>query len=583
MMLAPDRLLVPGESPLIARLHEVDCARQLDGAACDGTSDGALPFVGEIVHHVPGSVIGVRRRLSLAEDLYLADHHFVCAPGVKPLSACFPVVPMTVSLEIMAQAAACLAPEQGLTGFADVTATRWIALADTDQLALRIECRLEHADPARQLRRIAAAVFVEGEAQPSISAKLMFGKLYQVGLPFNVAQPVAGHRLAAAQLYAQRELFHGPRFQCLDDAIVLGPEGAAARLRVRAPLDWFGSTRQPQLLTDPALLDGVGQLMAVWAMQRERAVFPIGLGQMELYGPTPAPGTSVPIRMAISPGASKMLSADVEIEDGAGAIWMRIKAWKSWQFQWDRALLDFRRQPTFYLLSDAQALPAPDAGARCQRITARRIARFDRALLARHYLRMDEMAQFFAFAGAPERQLQWLLGRITAKDAARAWRARHGGGAAMLHPAAFAVENDARGQPRVAGWPDDAPPALSIAHCEDQAIALAHEDQTGVDIERVAERAATFLRAVTSEAERELLSAFAGAARNEWITRLWCAKEAMGKLMGTGLNQAPQRFEAQTLYADGAIAMLHGGSGRHARVTTIHDGHFMIAFALSPD
>lgn len=590
-MVPPERLLVPGEAPLIARLHEVDSARELDSAARRGgeaapaSDENVLPFVGEILHHVPGSAISVGRRLRLAEDRYLGDHHFVHAPGVKPLSACLPVVPMTVSLEIMAQVAACLAPGHGLIGFGKVTAARWIALTDTDTAALRIEARLEQADTAQQTCRLAVAVFADGEAQPSISATLLFGKRYQLGLSFRVAQPAAGQSLDGAQLYAQRQLFHGPRFQCLDGAIALSPEGAAAQLLVRAPLDWFASTRQPQLLTDPALLDGVGQLMAIWAMQRERAAFPVGLGKLELYGPTPAPGTRVPIRIAVSAGTSKMLSADVEIEDGAGAIWMRIKDWKSWQFQWDQRLLAFRRLPTHYLLSDTQALPTPVPGPLCQRLTAQRIAGFDRALLARHYLQGSEMAQFAALSRAPARQLQWLLGRIAAKDAARAWLARRAGSEAMLHPAAFSIENDAQGQPRVAGWPGaGAPvPALSIAHCDEQAIALADQAAAGIDIERIAEHDTAFLHTISTESERALLAPFSGAARQQWITRLWCAKEVLGKLMGIGINQTPHHFEAQALGADGRIPMLHHGSGRRAHVTTVHDGNFMIAFVVGHD
>ena len=58
--------------------------------------------------------------MTLDEDLHLADHAFVHAPGVKPLFACLPVVPMTLSLEILAEAAACLAPGYGLIGFEEV-------------------------------------------------------------------------------------------------------------------------------------------------------------------------------------------------------------------------------------------------------------------------------------------------------------------------------------------------------------------------------------------------------------------------------------------------------------------------------
>lgn len=596
-------LFAPGETPIIARLHEVSSAQELEYAAQrepaqpaaneqyrayhetsrEAAEEGALPFVGNVVHYLSDNAITVLQRLTVDEDLYLADHHFVHAPGVKPLSACFPVVPMTVSLEIMAEVAACLAPGHGLIGFENVTAGRWIALADTDTLTLRIEGRVEHIDTLRQTCRVDVAVFAEGEPQPSISAKLLFGKHYQHSLSFSHEDLVADCQSSAAQIYAERQLFHGPRFQCLTGTIYSGPQGALAEILVRSPDDLFRSTRNPQLLTDPALMDTIGQVMAIWAMQQhERVAFPIGIGELEFYGATPAPGTRVPMRVAIT-SSLKILSADVEIEDGAGNVWLRIKGWKSWQFQWDKRLIDFRRLPTRYLLSDTLPLPASVPGLICQRLTAKRIAGFDMPLIARHYLHMDEMAAFTGKSGTPPRQLQWLLGRIAAKDAVRAWSAQHGDAEEKLHPAAFVIESNAKGQPLVSKWPDNALPipTVSIAHCEDQAIAVAHGGSMGVDIERIADHDADFLKAMSSESERTLLAAFSGPELQEWITRLWCAKEAFGKLLGIGVNEAPQRFEAQAIGADdGSLQMQHRSSGRQALVTTMRDGDFIIAFGL---
>jgi phosphopantetheinyl transferase len=610
-------LLAQGQTPLVARIHEVSSARELayqeEGEAAqssaaatlphpapppahtrgapqrdtDGMAEAgnALPFIGGIASYVPGRTISVERRLTLDEDLHLADHHFVHAPGVKPLAGCFPVVPMTVSLEIMAEAAACLVPGLGLTGFENVSAQRWIALEDTDALMLRIDARLEQAGPMRNSARAAVAVFVKGQAQPAISASVLLGKHYPLSLAFGFGELTgpACRTLDAAQVYAQRHLFHGPRFQCLTGSIVVGAKGAAAELLVRAPDDLFRSTRRPQMLTDPALLDTVGQLIAVWAMQQGRAAFPIGLAKLELYQPAPAPGTRVPVRIEITGNSLMMLTANVEIQDGSGGVWLRIADWKSWQFQWDQRLVDFRREPTRHLLSDASTLPVP--GPVCQRLTKQRVAGFDLALLARHYLHMDEMASFFKKGSAPPRQMQWLLGRIAAKDAVRAWHARRCNSEQRLHPAAFAIESDARGQPVVSRWPDQrqAPPLVSIAHCENHAIAVAHGEPVGVDIERIAERGDDFFKAVSSESERVLFAAFAGNARQEWVTRLWCAKEVLGKLMGTGVDEAPQRFEAQSTGADGSLLMCHGGSGRQARVVTVRDGDFMLALGLGPE
>lgn len=439
--------LAPGAIPLVGRMFEAAAAQQLAGVR----AGSALPFVGAVLACRSGASITVERRLTLDEDLFLADHNFVDAASVKPLADCFPVVPMTVSLEIMAETAACLAPGYGLTGFDDVVARRWIAVVDGGALALRVAGRVLEHDTARQTARVAVQVYAGDVRAPAIEASLSFGAEYAAEPPPQTCAVYACEQLDAARLYAQRHLFHGGRFQRLHGTVRVGPEGACAELRVLPAQDWFASQPSPQMLLDPALLDTVGQLIAVWSMQQGSAAFPIGLGRLDLFGPTPAPGTLVPASIHITGRQLKMLSADVEIGDGAGGVWLRISGWKSWQFNWARQLTAFQRQPSHFLLSDRHHLPAAPAGTVCQRLAAARVADFDLALLARHCLHPSEMAAFGAKAALPRRQQEWLLGRIVAKDAARAWSAR--GGAPFIHPASFAIENDGAGQPRVAAWP----------------------------------------------------------------------------------------------------------------------------------
>jgi 4'-phosphopantetheinyl transferase EntD len=549
----------------------------------------ALPFVGAVEAYQAGRSINVSHQLVLTEDLYLADHHFVHAPGIKPLSACFPVLPMTMSLEVMAEAAACLAPGCGLLGLEQVSAARWIALEDRDELPLRIEASVLGHDAARGQYRVAVAIHADGAATPSISAQAVFGTHYPPPatlLAGAVSAPPAGTAgfpasvRDAAAAYAERHLFHGPRFQVLTGPVALDAQGARATLLVRAPDQLFAAQAVPQLLLDPALLDGVGQLMALWSMQQRRTAFPIGVGQLSLHGPTPAAGTRVPVQVRVTGTQMKVLSADVDIGDGSGGIWMRISGWKSWQFSWDQRLVDLQRFPAQYLLSDAAVLPgtAPDtAGACCQRLTSQRVAGFDLMLLARHYLHTDEMPVYLDKAVQAPRQLQWLLGRIAAKDAARSWQRQHGG--APLHPAAFAIVSDSLGQPLLRHWPaQTSVPYISIAHSGEQAIAAAHHSAVGIDIERIVEHDAAFLSSIAAPAEAALLEGVPADEHAAWVTRLWCAKEALGKALGTGVRDSPRHYAAHALGENGSLEMRH--AGRATQVSTQRDGDWIIAAAF---
>lgn len=603
----PLRLIAPGATPLVARQHEAEMlwADGDDAAerpAPTEASAALMPFLGDVADFAAGQRIRVDRLLTLDEDLHLAHHHFVPARPHKPLSACYPVLPMTFSLEAMAEVSACLVPGLGLTGIEQVSAGRWIALADSDRLALSITAQLAGAGNAGEGCRILATIGAAGERQPAISAVLVYGRAYRHTLDFAWPVEPAEVVIDAAKIYASRQLFHGPALRCLQGEVTLGGQGASARLLVRAPDALFASTRTPQLLTDPALMDGVGQLIGIWAMHtQQRVTFPIGMEKLEYYAATPAPGSQVGIRIRTEVNG-KFLRTDVEIDDGAGAVWLRICGWKSWQFRWDERLLDFRRFPTRYLLSEPHALSGTVV---CRQLDADRLADFDRVLLARHYLHADEMPAFDAKAGHPARQLEWLLGRIVAKDAARAWACRQAGGPAsdaghdaggdgpeMLHPAAIAIDPDALGQPRIAVWPGrSAVPRLGISHCDGRALAVAHGVPAGIDIERIGPREADCIAAFCSDAERDLLPGWTGATqgptgadakRQDSLTRLWCAKEALGKLMGSGVRRSPHDFALERRDPDGTLLMRHSPSGAMARVTALRDGPFICALALAP-
>jgi phosphopantetheinyl transferase len=605
-----------GRVPLVGRLYEVQSLREIEGQKqreayppgdvlgtsskgshvtpslaleikAPGTRPAGrtvLPFVERIAAYVPGASITVQRTLTLDEDLHLADHTFVHAPGVKPVSGCLPVVPLTMAMEIMAETAACLAPGFGLIGFEDVTASRWIELADTDTLELRISAETAQFDNDRKIYRIATAIYVSDQPRPAIQSRVLFAPQYCLDLSMSFAdcENVRPHSCTGEQLYQNRHLFHGPTYQLLTGQILVHSRGITGHALVKAPTNLFQSTDSPQLLIHPTLLDTVGQLLGVWAIeQRDRQVFPIGMKKLELYRPTPVAGSRLPLRVELTQEEAKTLTADVEIQDGAGSVWLRIRGWGAWKFRWPKQVTDFRRLPTRFPLSRQTELPGLPATAVCCMILPADVGRFDATLLARFYLDMNEMRACGDKCSLPRRQQHWLLGRIAAKDAARIWLARNAGSEEMLHPAALPIESDENGQPRVARRiSKHGLPKLSIAHCDDGVIALAHSEAVGVDIEPIRQREPAFFETIANEAERRLLSGRGSVdVTGEWVTRVWCAKEAAGKLLGTGMNGSPRAYEFRTVKPDGMFQGVHVESGREIAVRTVRDHDLIIAYA----
>jgi len=114
------------------------------------------------------------------------------------------------------------------------------------------------------------------------------------------------------------------------------------------------------------------------------------------------------------------------------------------------------------------------------------------------------------------------------------------------------VRSDEAGRPHVSGpWSDDV--RVSIAHTDGIAVALAAEGMApGVDVEPIEARGDGFAAMAFGDEELTLVRS---GARDEWLTRVWCAKEAAGKARGTGLGGAPrslrvERVEGERMLVD---------------------------------
>ena len=130
----------------------------------------------------------------------------------------------------------------------------------------------------------------------------------------------------------------------------------------------------------------------------------------------------------------------------------------------------------------------------------------------------------------PRGRRGWLLGRIAIKDAVRQHRWTRGAG--PIFPVEIEVTNEPSGRPVIDGGEH-----VSVAHKDDIAVAIVADHEVGIDIERIEPRTEAFAAIAYTTAERAL-----GDAGDEWLTRLWAAKEAAAKALGTGLTD-PKRFE----------------------------------------
>ena len=546
------------------------------------TETQPLPFVGRIISIVPSQEVVTHRQIDLSEDLFLHDHVFggqvsALDDTLEPL----PVIPMTAGMEIMAQTAALLMPGKSLIGMKDIQTYQWIDV-EGEQTTLQISARRRAADQ----NEIEVRVHILGQNGEGNSGKSVLALLGMVEFadaypappqakPLSLTSP-RPPEFTAEELYRERLMFHGPRFQGVVSLDTWAEEGVVAQLQVLPTDNLFRSTAQPRLLTDFTLLDAAGQVAGYWGfegLETGYVMFPIRLDAVRIYGPILPPGEKVVCQARMRDVHEKYIRADIDIFGPDGRLWMRLEGWFDWRYYCPGEIFDFFRFPgqvggSIPMAAPIARFPSPDEFDCCiaelgEMFNSQDAAAFWIKVWAHLTLNHQERREFYSLGGPEHRQLEWLLARIAAKDAIRnCLKKRHG---LSVHMADIEIAKDAHGRPEPRGyWMQKIgyAPALSISHSDGLAIAIAGRctarQRLGIDVQKIEPRSPDFEGVAFTSQERGLLDSIGNPARQEWLTRFWCAKEAVGKALGRGLP-GPQSVIVKALdAASGVVKVVLG-------------------------
>ncbi|WP_433716054.1 beta-ketoacyl synthase N-terminal-like domain-containing protein [Nocardia sp. CA-084685] len=480
----------------------------VDAWRAGGTS--TAPVVGDPI--APPTEVTISQVCSLETMPELVDHSLAAVPAGWPdPSDAFPVVPLTVMLEMMADAARTLFPDRVLVGWAKVRAVRWLVAAPPTTVTIHAKADGHGTDGVERV-----TVRIEGHASGTVLLAASYSEP-----PAPSTEPLTGERppvVGAPAVYTDHWAFHGPRFAGIADILCSADNGHRGVL-VNLP-------------TRGALLDAAGQLIGHWAqisLDANRVCFPVSVEAIHVYGPYPDVGARLTQTVWARRITDTEVCADSELVDETGHLWARMQSWTDHRFASDEVTWPMKFDPASTGIGEMQ--PGdwclvrerwPDTGSR--------------ELAMRRYLRADERTEYEHLP--PLAQRQWLLGRIAAKDAVRNLSWGRGGG--PVYPCEVGVGTDEQGQPYVIGGP--VPPELRVciaqSECRGRAsglgVALAGMRPVGIDIQAVAQRTGTADLSLT-ESERTQLDRLAGD-RTTWSTRFWTAKEALAKALGTDLR-----------------------------------------------
>ncbi len=322
------------------------------------------PLLGAFTQHEPGQTLVMRRILDLRED-HFATHHTVGGreiSKVDPGQYGVPVMPMTFTLEMMAEAAAVLVPGLVVISVRDVRLYRWLAYDEQAPTVVELTARVEPRESVDGPWRVAVQVKDLGLAdRPKESAWLAAEGTVVLAAEYPPAPPCLPFRLTnerPATLSVERtyhNLFHGPLFQGVRANLRSGDEGMESHVEVLPRDGLFRSVPQPGFLIDPVLFDVVLHPLAAWHLiqpdQAGRIMLPIGVENLEVFGPPKAPGTRLTARswVARADARSFLHQGEALTEDSAVAI--RLTGVKCWRFYVPFGEVNFHGPKDQYFLS----------------------------------------------------------------------------------------------------------------------------------------------------------------------------------------------------------------------------------------
>jgi malonyl CoA-acyl carrier protein transacylase len=449
-------------------------------------------LIGRVEQFEPGRSVVFRRVLDEREDRY-ADDHTLGGRGVSrvdPGQNGLPVLPMTFSLEAMAEAAALLVPGKVVVAIRNIRLFRWLPF-DPDPTTLEVRASVANVNPygtvevKADVRDLGNTFLRDGANKPASEAVLVLADTYPEPpgpKPFALTEE---QRCRSTVADLRRNMFHGPLFQMIRTLDRYGKEGIEGTLEVRPRTGWFASDPDPNVVLDPVLMDAAMHILGAWHLEQPdwtgRILLPFEVQAVEFFGPTPPVGSQLVVRGHNEQESARHYRHGLGVFDSEGRLWLRMTGAGYWRFYLPFGHVNFFGPKDEYFLSrnlpDAVPPKRPrEAPRRCHFLEPPVDLKQPvlRAAGARVTMTPREQDAFWAWTGTDAELNDWFFGRMLAKDAVRAaWAEMHG---EAVFPADMETETDARGRIvcRPRGEPKAEPfPPVAVAIADGKVAAFA--------------------------------------------------------------------------------------------------------------
>jgi acyl transferase domain-containing protein/phosphopantetheinyl transferase len=556
------------------------------------TPEEAWPLLGRIIEKDVQHLY-CERRFDLEHDIFLRDHTLGGTPSKShPELLPLPVIPFTISMEILAEAAAyLLGGDKVVIGIYNIRGYRWLAL-EQGQLDLGIFAQLQPQQEAKTWD-VRVQLFQFGTTEAT-KRNLVFEGYVRLSekspsSPVPITSTLENpkpHIWSESELYSLG-MYHGPRFQTVKRIPQVDEQGIEAELQVISLKNCFKNSvseasregYRPVFQIDPLLLDAATQLVAFWVVDRFRTTmfhtFPFQIEAFHQYEAQLSSSSKVICRGRMSFLNEQQIESNFDFIDETGRVIARLEGLLEIYFKLPQEYHQCRQDPQTTYWS--QPWLQVETGLVCRRIEPRpegfleELGGVMKHIVAHLMLNEKEREFWYELPEKGPRRSDWLMGRIAAKDALRQWAKQTF--QLQLAPVDIEILSTEFGKPLVRcpeleaiGWLPD----LSISHSRGYvAAALAKPGQyIGIDIQRVAGiHIDDLLSGAFTPQEMDLLAQLPQQDKSARIVGLWCAKEAAAKASGLGLMGNPRQWQVSHYsLSNEQVVIIHAGNFFQAKL-----------------
>jgi acyl transferase domain-containing protein/phosphopantetheinyl transferase (holo-ACP synthase) len=502
--------------------------------------------------------------LTLQDHQYLTDHAIGGTVSTDYGIERVFLLPLTVALELMAEAGALLVADKVVASFEHIRAMRRIRVGaagcritvsaaryedDPDLIKAMIHVHLDAPgdEPLDEAPAMSCQIRFQAGYAPK-SAKINLNSLVEDSRP---------PQIEPANLYMPETMFHGPRMQSVLSITRVGKKQILGRVAGRDAQAWLSDRHSANFITNPLLLDNATQLVLFHLFehgQQANALLPFLVESLEIFADLNQFRGEANVFAQLTAVTQRGTEANVQLITDDGQVLAQFDTICSRRIVLDSPWHQFVYQPKALTFAKEvhelrETLPSPQFWSSIM-MRADQLPEDDVTLLwcLDYALHPGEIRYCERFFKNTPRRREWVLGRIAAKEAVKSLVARLAG--IELCPADIAIVTDDNGRPWVQGEFINAlgwAPLISITHKSDQVLAIAAHPQVGlnvgVDMEEPQPRDEDFAVLALTDSEKSMSSLAPPEKRDEMIALLWAAKEAAAKASGLGLRNNPKSIE----------------------------------------